>query len=36
MNVKSGDYHVDYHSIANISAFDDWVKVAREKGVLLS
>lgn len=34
MNVKSGDYHVDYHSTANITAFDDWVKVAREKGVL--
>lgn len=34
MNVKSGDYHVDYHSTANISAFDDWVKVARVKGVL--
>jgi len=34
MNVKSGDYHVDYHSTANISAFDDWVKVARDKGVL--
>lgn len=33
-NVASGDYHVDYHSTANISAFDDWVKVAREKGVL--
>ncbi len=34
MNVKSGDYHVDYHSTANITAFDDWVKVARDKGVL--
>lgn len=33
-NVASGDYHVDYHSTANISAFDDWVKVAQEKSVL--
>lgn len=34
MNVASGDYHVDYHSTANITAFDDWVKVAQGKGVL--
>lgn len=33
-NVASGDYHVDYHTIANISAFEDWAKVAEEKGVL--
>lgn len=34
MNVKSGDYHVDYHSTANLTAFDDWVVSARAKGVL--
>ncbi len=32
--VGSGDYHVDYHTVANISAFDDWAKTAAEKGVL--
>ncbi len=32
--VASGDYHVDYHTTANISAFDDWAKLASEKGVL--
>jgi len=33
-NVASGDYHVDYHTTANISAFEDWVGLAEEKGVL--
>jgi len=32
--VASGDYHVDYHTTANISAFEDWEKLAEEKGVL--
>lgn len=32
--VASGDYHVDYHTTANISAFDDWAGLAKEKGVL--
>ena len=33
-NVVSGDYHVDYHTTANISAFEDWAVLAEEKGVL--
>ena len=33
-NVASGDYHVDYHTTANISAFDDWARLAEEKSVL--
>jgi trimethylamine--corrinoid protein Co-methyltransferase len=33
-NVASGDYHVDYHTTANISAFEEWGKSAKEKGVL--
>jgi len=33
-HVASGDYHVDYHTTANISAFDDWARVAEAKGVL--
>jgi trimethylamine--corrinoid protein Co-methyltransferase len=33
-NVASGDYHVDYHTTANITAFDDWSRLAQEKGVL--
>ncbi|MBW2659536.1 MAG: trimethylamine methyltransferase family protein [Deltaproteobacteria bacterium] len=33
-NVASGDYHVDYHTTANISAFEEWAKSAKEKGVL--
>lgn len=33
-NVASGDYHVDYHTTANISAFDDWAVFAQSKGVL--
>lgn len=33
-NVASGDYHVDYHTTANFSAFDDWVVTAKDKGVL--
>lgn len=32
--VASGNYNVDYHTTANISAFDDWAKLAAEKGVL--
>jgi trimethylamine--corrinoid protein Co-methyltransferase len=33
-NVASGDYHVDYHTTANIFAFGEWEKSAEEKGVL--
>lgn len=33
-NVASGDYHVDYHTTANITAFDDWAIFAKNKGVL--
>ena len=33
-HVASGDYHVDYHTTANISAFEDWARYAEEKGVL--
>ena len=33
-NVASGDYHVDYHTTANISAFEDWAVFAESKGVL--
>ena len=32
--VASSDYHVDYHSTANLSAFDDWAKVVADKGLL--
>jgi trimethylamine--corrinoid protein Co-methyltransferase len=32
--VGSGDYHVDYHSTANLSAFDDWANTVRDKGLL--
>lgn len=32
--VASGDYHVDYHTTANFSAFDDWEKRAAVKRVL--
>ncbi len=33
-NIGSGDYHVDYHTTANISAFEDWAADAQAKGVL--
>jgi len=33
-HVASGDYHVDYHTTANISVFEDWAELAAEKGVL--
>ncbi len=33
-NVASGDYHVDYHTTANLSAFEDWAVLAEENGVL--
>jgi trimethylamine--corrinoid protein Co-methyltransferase len=33
-HVASGDYHVDYHTTANISVFEDWARRAEEKGVL--
>jgi len=32
--VASRDYHVDYHTTANLSAFDDWAKSAVEMGIL--
>ncbi len=33
--VASNDYHVDYHSTANITAFDDWADmVSTESGLL--
>jgi trimethylamine--corrinoid protein Co-methyltransferase len=33
-HIGSGDYHVDYHTTANISAFEDWAADAQSKGVL--
>jgi len=32
--VASTDYHVDYHSTANLSAFDDWARFVADKGLL--
>jgi trimethylamine--corrinoid protein Co-methyltransferase len=32
--VASGDYHVDFHTTANISAFDDWAKIVNKKGLV--
>jgi len=32
--VASRDYHVDYHTTANLSAFDDWAKSEVEMGIL--
>jgi trimethylamine--corrinoid protein Co-methyltransferase len=32
--VASFDYHDDYHTTANISAFDDWAKDLINKGIL--
>jgi trimethylamine--corrinoid protein Co-methyltransferase len=32
--VASTDYHVDYHTTANLSAFDDWARVVADKGLL--
>jgi trimethylamine--corrinoid protein Co-methyltransferase len=32
--VASYDYHVDFHTTANISAFDDWARDVAEKGLL--
>jgi trimethylamine--corrinoid protein Co-methyltransferase len=32
--VASCDYHVDYHTTANLNAFDDWAKTVIEKGLL--
>ena len=32
--VASSDYHVDYHTTANLSTFDDWAKVVGDKSVL--
>jgi len=32
--VASCDYHVDYHTTANLSAFDDWARDLDEKGLL--
>ena len=32
--VASFDYHVDYHTTANISAFDDWARDLAVKGLL--
>jgi trimethylamine--corrinoid protein Co-methyltransferase len=34
--VASFDYHVDYHTTANLNAFDDWAKFAVEMGILSS
>ena len=34
--VASGDYHVDYHSTANLSAFDDWAADLAGKKLLPS
>jgi len=30
--VGSNDYHVDYHTTANLSAFDDWAKMVVDQG----
>ena len=32
--VASCDYHVDYHTTANLSAFDDWALDLKNKGLL--
>lgn len=32
--VASGDYHVDFHTTANISAFDDWARAVAERGLV--
>ena len=32
--VASGDYHVDYHATANLSAFDDWAQVVVEEKLI--
>ena len=32
--VGSNDYHVDYHTTANLGAFDDWARDVAQKGVL--
>jgi trimethylamine--corrinoid protein Co-methyltransferase len=32
--VASTDYHVDYHTTANLSAFDDWARAVADKGLL--
>ena len=32
--VASFDYHVDYHTTANLGAFDNWAKVVVDKGFL--
>lgn len=32
--VAGFDYHADYHTTANLSAFDDWVRFNVEKGIL--
>jgi trimethylamine--corrinoid protein Co-methyltransferase len=29
--VASGDYHVDYHTTANLAAFDDWAETVRRE-----
>ncbi len=32
--VASSDYHVDYHTTANLNAFDDWADIFQNKGLL--
>jgi hypothetical protein len=32
--VASGDYHGDYHTTANLTAFEDWSRELRAKGLL--
>jgi len=32
--VASFDYHVDHHTTANLTAFDDWARDLDEKGLL--
>ena len=32
--VASCDYHADYHTTANLSAFDDWAQDLEAKGLL--
>ena len=32
--VASRDYHVDYHTTANLSVFDDWARTINDQGFL--
>ena len=32
--VASYDYHLDFHTTANLSFFDDWAKTVAQQGLL--